>query len=190
MKKLLILALIIFAKSAFAQKDTVGLNVPFVNNTVVYERVLDAPNTPKNLLYNNAGLWLAETHPYSGKTELQLEDPVLSRVAGRVTSSASISNKALWQTNYFTCTYNFTLQIDCKDNKYRIRIYNIQYVWGTNYTPVDDLMQSLINSKSYTFADASVLKTPGLKQYFQALNIVIDNVMSDINKNITVDNSF
>ena len=64
MKKIFILAFIIFAKSAFAQKDTVGLNVPFANNTVVYERVFDVPNAPKNLLYSNAGLWLAETHPY------------------------------------------------------------------------------------------------------------------------------
>ncbi len=190
MKKIFILAFIIFAKSAFAQKDTVGLNVPFANNTVVYERVFDVPNAPKNLLYSNAGLWLAETHPYIGKTELQLGDPVLSRVAGRVTSSIVTSNKFLWKTNYLTLTYNFTLQIDCKDNKYRIRIYNIQYVWNPNYTPMDDLMQSLINSKSYTFSDASVLKTPDLKEYFQALNTAIDNVLADINKNIIVDNSF
>ena len=64
MRKLLVLALIIFAKSASAQKDTVGLNVPFVNNTVVYEKVFDVPTAPKNLLYSNASLWFAETHPY------------------------------------------------------------------------------------------------------------------------------
>jgi hypothetical protein len=56
MKKLLILALIIFTKSAFAQKDTVGLNIPFANNTVVYERVFEVPNAPKNMLFGNAGL--------------------------------------------------------------------------------------------------------------------------------------
>ena len=95
MKKLIILVLIVFAKSAFAQKDTVGLNVPFVNNTVVYERVIDVPNASKNLLYSNAGLWLAETHPYVADTQVQLVDPVLSRVAGRVTSSTDVSYKVL-----------------------------------------------------------------------------------------------
>jgi len=190
MKKLLILAFVFFAKSAFAQKDTVGLNVPFVNNTVVYERVFDAPNTPKNLLYSSAGLWLAETHPYVANTQLQLADPVLSRVAGGVTSSTIESYKVLWQTNYLTHTYNFTLQIDCKDNKYRIRIYNIQDVLGRMYTPIDDFMLALINSKSYTLTNNGVLKVPDLQQRFKALNTVIGNVIADINKNIMVDNSF
>jgi hypothetical protein len=81
------------------------------------------------------------------------------------------------------------VQVDCKDNKYRIRIYNIQDVFGTIYTPIDNLMLSLINSKSYTLANGGVLKTPDLQQRFKALNTVIDNVMTDINKNIT-DNSF
>jgi len=191
MKKLLILAFVIFAKSAFAQKDTVGLNVPIVNGAVVYERVFNAPGVSKNLLYSNAGLWLAETHPYVGDTKFQLADPVLSRVAGRVTSSNVDAYKILWQTNYLTHTYNFTLQIDCKDNKYRIRIYNIQDVLGTTYTPVDDLMLALINSKSYTLANnANVLKVPDLHQHFKALNTVISNVIADINKNILIDNSF
>ncbi|WP_184543097.1 DUF4468 domain-containing protein [Mucilaginibacter sp. FT3.2] len=191
MKKLLVLTFIIFAKSAFAQKDTVGLNVPFVNNTVAYERVFDVPNAPKNLLYSNAGLWLAETHPYVENTQLQLNDPVLSRVVGRVKSSTRVAtDKVLWQTYYDTITYNFTLQVDCKDNKYRIRIYNIQYVLGADYASVDDLMLALINSKSYTLTKGAVLKTPDLKQCFQALNIAVDNVLADITKSIVVDNSF
>jgi hypothetical protein len=191
MKKLLVLAFIIFAKSAFAQKDTVGLNVPFVNNTVVYEKVFDVPNAPKNLLYSNAGLWFAETHPYVQDTQLQLVDPVLSRVVGRVKSyTVVVTNKVLWDTYYGNITYNFTLQVDCKDNKYRIRIYNIQDVLGNDYTPVDNLMLALISSKSYTLANAAVLKTPDLKQRFQALNTIVNNVLADITKSMLVDNSF
>jgi hypothetical protein len=188
MKKLVIIAFIIFAKSAFAQKDTVGLNVPFVNNTVVYEKVFDVPNTNKSLLYNNAGLWFAETHPYVD-TQLQLSDLDLSRVVGRVTSSTVVSYKVLWQTAYYTIADNFTLQIDCKDNKYRIRIYNIRDRVGTDYVPVDELMLALINSKSYTVNNI-VCKTQDLKQHFKALNTIISNVIADINKNMTVDNSF
>ena len=190
MKKLLVIALIIFTKGAFAQKDTVGINVPFLKNTVVYERILDAPNAPKNLLYSNAGLWFAETHPYGGRTELQLEDPVLSRVIGRVTSSIGASYKILWQTNYYTYTFNFTLQIDCKDNMYRIRIYNIQDLAGSTYTPVDDMMQSLIKSKSLTITAGNVLKKDDFKKCFKALNTVMDNVMADIDRTILADNSF
>jgi len=191
MKKLLVLAFIIFAKSAFAQKDTVGLNVPFVNNTVVYEKVFDVPSASKNLLYSNAGLWFAETHPYVQDTQLELVDPVLSRVVGRVKSSTVIvTNKVLWDTYYGNITYNFTLQVDCKDNKYRIRIYNIQDVLGNTYTPIDNLMFALISSKSYTLANTAVLKVPDLKQRFQALNTIANNVIADITKSMLGDNSF
>ncbi|WP_183576268.1 DUF4468 domain-containing protein [Mucilaginibacter sp. X5P1] len=191
MKKLLVLALIIFAKSAFAQKDTVGLNVPFVNNTVVYERVFNVPGASKNLLYSNAGLWFAETHPYVQDTQLELVDPVLSRVVGRIKSyTVVVTDKVLWQTYYGNITYNFTLQVDCKDDKYRIRIYNIQDILGNDYTPVDNLMFALISSKSYTLANAAVLKVPDLKQRFQALNTIVNNVMADLTKNMLVDNSF
>jgi hypothetical protein len=192
MKKLLILALIIFAKSAFAQKDTVGLNVPFANNTIVYEKVFDVPTAPKNLLYSNAGLWFAETHPYVQDTQLQLVDPVLSRVVGRVKSSTVVvTSKVLWQSYYATITYHFTLQVDCKDNKYRIRIYNIQDVIGNDYAPADDLMFALISSKSYTIVNTTnALKPSDLKQHFQALNTIVNNVMADLTKSMLVDNSF
>ena len=191
MRKLLVLALIIFAKSASAQKDTVGLNVPFVNNTVVYEKVFDVPTAPKNLLYSNASLWFAETHPYVQDTQLQLVDPALSRVVGRIKSyTVVVTDKVLWQTYYGNITYNFTLQVDCKDNKYRIRIYNIQDILDNTYTPIDNLMFALISSKSYTLANAAVLKVPDLKQRFRALNIIVNNVMADLTKNMLVDNSF
>jgi hypothetical protein len=191
MKKLVIIALIIFAKSAFAQKDTVGLNVPFVNNTVVYERVFDTSNAPKDLLYSNAGLWLAETHPYVVNTQLTLQDPVLSRVVGRANSFIGGTYKVLWQTEYYTYNFSFTLQIDCKDNKYRVRIYNIEDVIDTAvHTPIDDMMQSLISSKSLTLGMGGVMKKADFEKCFHALNSVVESVMADINKNIIADNSF
>jgi hypothetical protein len=82
------------------------------------------------------------------------------------------------------------VQIDCKDNKYRIRIYNIQDVVGTTYTPIDNLVYALINSKSYTLANGAVLKVSDLKDRFQTLNTVIHDVTTDITKSMTVDNSF
>jgi len=191
MKKLLILAFIIFAKSAFAQKDTVGLNIPFANNTIVYEKVVGVPNAAKNTLFGNAGLWLAETRPYNiADIQLQLEDPVLSRVVGKVNYSLTESNKFFLSTLYDTYICSFTLQIDCKDNKYRIRIYNIQDVGNTTYTPVEKLMYALIDSKSYTFADGGILKVADLQNRFKTLNTIVSNLITDITKSMTVDNSF
>ena len=191
MKKLLVIALIISAKSAFAQKDIVGLNVPFVNNTIVYERVFDAPNTSQNLLYSNAGLWMAETHPYVVNTQPTLQDPVISRVVGRANSYIGESYKVLWQTQYYSYNFSFTIQIDCKDNKYRVRIYNIEDVIdASNKTPMDDMMQALINSKSLTLSTGGVMKKDNFVKIFQGLNSVVASVVADINKNMLADNSF
>jgi hypothetical protein len=192
MKKLLIFAMLLCTKNLFAQKDTVGLHIPFIDSTIAYERVFNVSNAPKNLLYANAGIWLAETHPYYVNTQLTLSDPQLSRVVGRVSAfSDNIKlDKVLWQSFYGQLNYSFTIQIDCKDNKYRVRIYNIQYVSGTVYNPMDNLMLSLIASKSYAITDNVSLNTKGLKLCFQVLNTVVDNVMNMINKDIIIDNSF
>ena len=61
---------------------------------------------------------------------------------------------------------------------------------GAQNIRVDDLMLNLINSKSYNVDKGVVLGTPELKLHFQALNIVINNVIADITKNMTTDNSF
>ena len=192
MKKLLIFAFLLCAKAVFAQKDTVGLNIPYINSTVAYERVFNAPNATANILYANAGIWLAETHPYGGgTTQLTLNDPNLSRVLGRATYKYGETNKILWNDNYWEVIINFTIQIDCKDNKYRVRIYNIQNQVGTINIPIEYMMQSFINGKSYPYNNTGgSMKTDELKQRFQALNAVVDSVMTDINKGITEDNSF
>jgi hypothetical protein len=191
MKKLLIIAFVLLAQRTFAQKDTIGVNVPFVNNTVVYERVFDAPNVPENLLYSNAGLWLAETHPYVADTQLTLQDPAISRVVGRISSYVSASHKVLWETQYYTYHFTFTVQIDCKDNKYRVRIFNIQdVVNNTTHAPIDDMMVALINSKSYTLDNGDVMKKADFQKCFQGLNTVVSNVMADINRSVIADNGF
>lgn len=190
MKKLLIFAFLLCAKTLFAQKDTVGLNIPFINNTVAYERVFNVPNTTANMLYANAGIWLAETHPYGGSTQLTLNDSNLSRVVGRVKYTVVTSEKILWETNYYNYVSDFTIQIDCRDNQYRVRIYNIQNVVGTTYIPTDELMQSLIKSKSYALDGGGFINTKGLNHLFQTLNTAINNVMTDINKSMMEDNGF
>jgi len=190
MKKLLILALMFFTKIAFAQKDTVGLNVPYVNNTVIYERVFNVPNVTQNLLYSNAGLWMAETHPYVVNTQLTLEDPASGRVVGRANCYIGSSYKVLWQTQYYTYHFDFTIQIDCKDNKYRVRIYNIQDIIDSNaHTPIDDMMQSLIASKSLTLGTGSVMKKADFEKCLHALNDMVGSVMADISKNMLNDNN-
>jgi hypothetical protein len=186
MKKLLIFAFLLFAKNVFAQKDTVGLNIPLVNNTVAYERVYDVPNSSQNLLYSNARVWFAGTHPDGGNTRITLKDSVLLRVAGKASYAINVPYKVLWNTQYYTSNYNFTVQIDCKDNKYRIRIYNI----ADGIASADEMVQSLIKSKLLTLGTGGVLSIKNLKQRLQILNNITGDLLSDVNKKMKDDNNF
>jgi len=187
MKRLLVLAFLLFAKNVFAQKDTVGLNIPLVDNAVVYERVYDVSKVPQSLLYSNARVWFAGTHPNGGSTQLILRDSVLSRVAGRASYIIQVPNKVLWTTETVTYNYNFTVQIDCKDSKYRIRIYNIQTL--NNTTPIEAMLQSLVNSKSFISSEG-ILGVNNLKQRLQILNTVINDLLVDVNKKMLDNNDF
>jgi len=188
MKKLLIFAFLLCAGNVFAQKDTVGLNIPFVDNSVVYEKVYNVPKASQSLLYSNARVWFAGTHPDGGKTQLTLRDSVLSRVAGRANYAIDVPYKLLWETQHYTAIYNFTVQIDCKDNKYRLRIYNIQY--GEANTPIEEMVQSLAKSKSLTLGTGIRLSKNDLNLRLKMLSSIIDNLVTDVNKKMVDDIDF
>ena len=120
MKKLTIVIFLFIAKGAFAQKDTVGLHIPVVDGGVVYERVFQAPGKSKSELYNNAQLWFVKH--YGGADCVQMADRDMARVVGR--GFETINFKAVLG---ITVDYNdkMLLQIDCKDGKYRVRVYHI-----------------------------------------------------------------
>lgn len=188
MKKLLIIAFILCARNVFAQKDTVGLNIPLVNNAVVYEKVYDIPNRPQNLLYSNARVWFAGTHPNGGNIQTTLRDSVISRVAGRAKYAVAVAHKILWSAQSETFTYNFTVQIDCKDNKYRIRIYNIQY--GNGAASIEEMIRSLAHSKSLTLGSGYILSKNELKERLQVFNNVAVSLLADANKKMLDNNDF
>lgn len=120
-----------------------------------------------------------------------MQDPALGRVVGRANTFIGDTYKVLWETQYYTYHFDFTVQVDCKDNKYRVRIYNIQDVIdANNRTPVDDMMQSLISSKSLTLSTGGVMKKANFQKCLRDLNMAVYNVIADINRNILNNNDF
>lgn len=119
MKKLLIIALLIIPIFGFAQKDTIGLNLPMKEGKIVFENVIEIPNKSKMDLYNNAKQWFVD-YFRSSKDVIQNEDKDQGRIIGK--GIIFIKLKAL-----VTQTYDdkITIQIDCKDGKYRYRIYDM-----------------------------------------------------------------
>lgn len=189
MKKLLTIALLLCVKTVFAQKDTVGLNIPFVDNAVVYERVYDVPKASRDLLYRNARSWFATTHPNGGITTLTMRDSVLTRTTGKVHYAIDVPYKVLWGTLTYTSTYDFTVQIDCKDDKYRIRIYNIQAVNGA--TPVEQLVQSLADAKTLDLGGGiNRLTVADLKKRLQLMSSIVNNLLDDAHRKMTDNDNF
>jgi len=146
------------------------------------------PNSSQHLLYSNARLWFAGTHPDGGKTQLTLRDSVLSRVTGRSEYAIAVPYHLLWETHYYTAIYNFTVQIDCKDNKYRLRIYNIQY--GSANTPIEDMVQSLAKSKALTLGTGIRLSKKDLRERLYTFSGIVNNLLADVNKKMVDDNNF
>jgi len=177
MKKLLLIAFVFFTKSAFAQKDTVGLNVPVTTNGVVYEKVFDVSGISKNLLYSNAKVFFIKQH--YNKFGNQLQDSVLYRVMGKDNQVVVIQRKGIFTVSP-TYNFDFLLQIDCKDNKYRCRIYNI--ILSDNITPnaggpaahiytcAEDLLASLQDGRGTSYYTKS-----DIKNIFSAMKIMVNN---------------
>lgn len=179
MKKLLIIALLFFAKSTFAQKDTINVNIPMTANGIVYERVFDAPGSSKNLLYSNARVFLIKHQ--KDRFGDKLQDSVMYRVIGKDNQLVTLERKGFFALSP-TYDFDFLLQIDCKDNKYRCRIYNI--VLSENTTPATGgpAVHTLTNAEDLYTAYAAGKGTvnftkAGLKDFFAAVNILVDNEM-------------
>ena len=139
MKNIFILALLLLTKASFAQKDTVGLNIPIKDGYVVYEQVVDAPGRSKAALFSNAKTVLVSY--FSGtKDVIQSEDKGNGQVIGRG-SMVIIIKDFLGRADYFTD--RFLVQIDCKDGRYRIRVSNQQLGNGHEFFTTEEFVGKL-----------------------------------------------
>lgn len=113
------IAAIICTNAVFAQKDTTGLNIPVKDGAVVYERIVEAPNKSKADLYKNAKQWFVDYFK-SSKDVIQNEDKEDGKIVGK--GILPIPFKGAMGMNV-VYDDKLTIQVDCKDNKYRLRIY-------------------------------------------------------------------
>lgn len=186
MKKLLVIALIFFTKSAFAQKDTVGMNIPVTAGGIVYEKVFDAPGMSKNLLYSNAKVFFIKQH--NDKYGNKLQDSVLYRVIGKDNQSVTIEHKGFLAFSP-TFNLNFLLQIDCKDNKYRCRIYNITRF--DNVTPpTGGPAVPTISSAEDIYTSYMGGKKENPSDFFAAVNIMVHNELQAVQNSMADKDDF
>ncbi|MBC7615848.1 MAG: DUF4468 domain-containing protein [Pedobacter sp.] len=123
MKKILLLALFYFPLSGFSQIDTASTSFPIKDNKVVYELILESKDTKQSEIYVAAKKWISDRFT-STKSVIQSEDASYGQIIGKGKSIIwSIGTNGKQELGY---ELSFSIQIDAKDNKFRIRFYDIQ----------------------------------------------------------------
>lgn len=136
--------LLLFPIFAFSQVDTTQVNYPLKDGKVVYESIIELPGLTKANLYSASKKWIADSFK-SAKSAIQSEDIASGQIIGKGYNELSIfenEGALLGRTFNTECTF----QIDVKEEKCRIRFYDIIWVYGsgtyTFKTPINDLVQA------------------------------------------------
>lgn len=121
MKKLILTIGVLFITGICLAQDTLLNKLPIKNGGLVYEKVVEMPGKSKIDLYNNAKQWFVDYFK-SSKDVIQNEDKEQGRITGK--GIALIPFKGGLGTT-FMYDQHMTIQVDCKDGKYRYRVYDI-----------------------------------------------------------------
>ena len=175
MKKIILsIAAIICTNVVFAQKDTTGLNIPVKDGTVVYERVVEAPNKSKADLYKNAKQWFVDYFK-SSKDVIQNEDKEDGKIVGK--GILLIPFKGALGSNVM---YNdkLSIQVDCKDNKYRLRFYEqtLSSSGGEVVTTPESLIGKLLGKEKSPFNEKQA------RRMLESMNATITTAIFAFNK--------
>ncbi len=166
MKNLILISIMALMSLKPKAQDT--LKIPTKDGKIFYEQIVDVPNMAKEKLFKNAKMWYVESFKDS-KSVIQNEN----------LNDGNITGKGNTQ---FTCgksftpvaeTAYFTIAIDIKDNKYRLRIYDIvgdRTNWQETY--------DYILVKNKTFMRSMYLRyltqfDAEIKRIFQSINTAI-----------------
>jgi len=186
MKTLFVLIFTLITGTAFAQKDTVGLNIPYADGAVVYEKVFDAPGISKAELYSNSQLWF--TQHYRGEKDIEIADTAMARVVGK---GKEIVNFVGPLNLSMPFNDSFTIQIDCKDNKYRCRMYKMTL----SSQEANKSDRTIITPEELTATLAGQTGGSGLnknqaRRMMESLNTTVNNTMTSLYKTMTDKNDF
>lgn len=111
----LLLCLLFAPFFSFAQNK-----LPEKDGKVIYEEVDSMPGIEKDELYSRSKIWLVNTFK-SAKDVVQLDDKQSGQLIGK--GNFQYEYVVLLTSGTWICS--FTLQIDCRGNKARIKIYDI-----------------------------------------------------------------
>lgn len=180
MKKLLIL-LAIIPIFGFSQEKEYPL--PMIDGKVNYSEIVEVEGNSKSLLFSKANLWFANEFN-SANDVIQMSDENSGIVLGKglitQTSGVLAPVKETWE---------FTVKIQVKDNKYKADIYDFIYTWelidpNYNNPSTGSLTEIVTNPKIYR--RNGELKSKN-KELFDKTNSIFTALLESIEKGMTKD---
>ena len=175
MKKIILTIIIFLPMLAFAQKDTVGMNIPVKDGSIIYTGVVNINGKSKDDLYRNAKQWFVDYFK-SSHDVIQNQD----KEKGLIIAKGIVHFTASFGYQLTTTWYDkFTIKLEFKDGKYRYSIYNMT-IYPTDRpnqeAPLEDFLGKVLGKKK-----APVTKL-ACKDVLKKNDIRIRTMIADVNE--------
>jgi hypothetical protein len=134
-------------------KDTVGLNLPVKDNQLIYTGVVEINGKTKDDLFRNAQQWFIDNF-YSQKGVIQDKDKEAGLIFGR--GAYYYSSKS--GIGYINWASNITVEIECKDNKYRYWFYHMvisNYDSGNSTFDIEQLLGTVLGTQKWPWTKSA-----------------------------------
>lgn len=156
------------------------------SGNVTFTKVIEVPNTPKDILYTRALSYF--TYKYnSGDDVIQLKDKEQGTIIGK-----GIYSKVHTGRSIFTTVVNTThiLRIDIKDNKIRAMITLQEYLTtetGASSTSIPTHHKCFVSSR-YPIAKKDMQKTVMTKAFYKSY-LQVQNSFAELEKSLNEGNT-
>lgn len=154
--------------SALAQETTLDNILKSKDGKYVFEEIVSVPDATASQLYGKAKLFFANTFN-SSKSVIQSDDPSNTTIIGK----GIIVNKE--DQGYGGIYFNFTLQIQTKDGKYRYTISDI-VLNMTGLAPMKSTIEESIERGTLK----GLSKTDAAKSYYEDFSPLIEKMKQQI----------
>ena len=175
MKRIISTIIILLPLVSFAQKDTIGMNIPVRNGSIIYTGIVNINGKSKAGLYKNAKQWFVDYFK-SSNDAIQNQDKEKGLIIGKGVvhfyASFGYGLSTTWHDR-------FTVKLECRDGKYRYSIYDM--IIYPNDRPnqevaLEDFLGKILGTKK-----APVTKL-ACKDVLKKNDIAITNVIASINE--------
>ena len=177
MRIIFVLLTVLWSSHLFAQEV---LDIPIKDGIVEYSEVIESSNT-KSELYSNAKTWAANFFK-SAKDAISLDDADNGRLIAKYYSYPSFS----YIGQKRTAEVRMSVQLDCKDGRYRYIVRVLDYYHDKTPQDVGELVD-LVNGKKKSLTNNKGYAKKQLAGILSSVEGVISSIKEGMESN---DNDF